>query len=113
MIHKIITIAIIAFACIADLSAVSHKSVLLLPEKVAAVKKKAFSDTLYHNGVNSIISTADALIRKPDITKVDYLGMAWLLTDDKRYADCAKDILQKNAKASRWADKEMMMRNPP
>ena len=39
--------------------------------------------------------------------------MAWLLTDDKRYADCAKDILLKNAKASSWADKEMMMRNPP
>lgn len=98
--------------CVCAVSA-AHKSVLLLPSKVQEVKKKAETDSAYVAGVRTIISVADRLTSKPDITKVDYLGMAYLLSDDKRYAEKAKEILLKNAYAKTWSDKEMMMRNPP
>lgn len=90
----------------------ARRNVLLVKDKVEAVKKLAAKDSVYAAGVAAIIAEADRQIAKPAITKVDFLGMAYMLTGDKKYADKAREVLLKESQAKSWADPEMMMRKP-
>ena len=42
----------------------------------------------------------------------DYLSLAYLMTDNKEYADAIKEILLKAVEAESWGDVEMMARIP-
>lgn len=91
----------------------ARRGVLMQQQRFDDAVKTAQSDTAYAQGIETILKTADALLTKGDLGKVDYLGAAYMLTGDKRYADRAREILLNGIKATTWADKEMMMRNPP
>ena len=56
--------------------------------------------------------TADEALQKKDFNRLDYLSLAYLMTDNKEYADVIKEILLKTVEAESWGDVEMMARIP-
>lgn len=111
MIQKIALLIIFVVTAFSAYS--GRKNMLLLPDKVSHSIQVAEKDSAYAKGIESILSTAETLLKKDDISKIDYLGMAYMLTNDNRYAQKVKEVLLKGIKAESWADSEMMMRNPP
>lgn len=59
-----------------------------------------------------IKKTADKALQKKDFNRLDYLSLAYLMTDNKEYADAIKEILLKAVEAESWGDVEMMARIP-
>ena len=106
--------ALLLFAMILPLWAksISHPSLLFTPERVEMAEKMIKTDKARAEGWESILSQADALLDKNDIRKMEYLALAYQMTDDKRYGDKLRTMLLDIAKTPSWADAEMMMRNP-
>ena len=59
-----------------------------------------------------IRKVADAALEKNDLNRSDYLALAYLMTDDRRYADRLKSILQSVTQARTWGSEEMLSRKP-
>ena len=45
---------------------------------------------------------ADEALQKKDFNRLDYLSLAYLMTDNKEYADVIKEILSKAVEAESW-----------
>ena len=58
---------------------------------------------------NSIRKTADNLLQKTQLNKIDYLALSFLMTDEKKYADKIKEILQDVTEDETWGNQEMML----
>ena len=60
----------------------------------------------------SIKKTADEQLQKKNLSKADYLALAYLMTDEKKYADKLKEILLDVIKEDTWGSEEMLARIP-
>lgn len=91
---------------------IKHPSLLFTPERVAAAKKAAASDSVRAAAVRGILERADAVVAKPDVMKMEYPALAWQWTGDRKYADALRSMLLKVAATPSWANAEMMARDP-
>lgn len=113
--RKIIIIAISVIGMSLSVFAASkimHPSLLFTPEKVEAARKAMRHDTLKSNGWHKIKAEADNQLTKGDVRKLEYLALAYMMTDSMPYARKAKEVLLNTAKIQSWGDKEMLARDP-
>jgi len=87
-------------------------ALIVTQERINAAKSLIKSDTARQNGWLSIKAEADKQLQKGDLTKAEYLVVAYRMTADTRYADKLKDILLKTAKVKSWGNSEMLIRTP-
>lgn len=71
---------------------VNHPALLFTKERVEAAKVRVQSDTCMARCWADIRKVADAALEKNDLNRSDYLALAYLMTDDRRYADRLKSI---------------------
>ena len=91
---------------------VNHPALLFTKERVEAAKTRVQSDTCMARCWADIRKVADAALEKNDLNRSDYLALAYLMTDDRRYADRLKSILQSATQARTWGSEEMLSRKP-
>lgn len=90
-----------------------HPSLVFTPERILQVKKQVKVDAKMETAWNDIIKVADENLNKNDLLKTDYLALAYLITDEKKYADKAKSILLNSVRGKQWfSTDEMMLRKP-
>ena len=91
---------------------VNHPALLFTKERVEAAKARVQSDTCMARCWADIRKVADAALEKNDLNRSDYLALAYLMTDDRRYADRLKSILQSVTQVRTWGSEEMLSRKP-
>jgi hypothetical protein len=92
---------------------IKHPSLVFTPERIQQAKKQVKEDAKMEAAWNDIIKVADENLTKNDLLKTDYLALAYLMTDDKKYADKAKTILLNSVRGKQWfSTDEMMLRKP-
>ena len=89
-----------------------HPALLFTKERVEAAKARVQSDTCMARCWADIRKVADAALEKNDLNRSDYLALAYLMTDDRRYADRLKSILQSVTQVRTWGSEEMLSRKP-
>lgn len=109
---KIFAIAAVGMLYALPAGAIKHPSLLFTPERVAQAKGKVKNDTAYSNAWTRIRHEADAQLGKNDVRKMEYLALAYQMTDDKAYSDKIRKMLADVSKIKSWGDKEMLMRRP-
>jgi hypothetical protein len=112
---KRINLFIILIAvCFSTLSAqkIKHPSLLFTPQRVEAAKLRINQDTVQANAWNAILAKANSLLEKNDIRQMEYLALAYQMTNDKKYSEKLRQMLLDVAKVKSWSDSEMMMRTP-
>ena len=109
-------IAVICFLCVSSLyiqaQKINHPSLLYTPQRIQQVKKRMQHEPKLQEAWGDIKKTADEALQKKDFNRLDYLSLAYLMTDNKEYADVIKEILLKAVEAESWGDVEMMARIP-
>lgn len=91
-----------------------HPYLYFSPDKVAQMKERAKTDTSIANSWGYILKEADNLLVKGDARdKIDYLSLAYVATNDKKYAEKVKEVLLKLCTQATWSNAEMLQRNPP
>ena len=78
---------LLSAVCGAEARNIAHPSLLFTPERVAAAKKAAETDTVRARHAVDIIAQADGLLERNDVMKMEYLALAWQWTGDKKYAE--------------------------
>lgn len=109
---RIFAIAVVGVLYCMPAGAIKHPSLLFTPERVAQAKGKVQNDTAYSNAWTRIRHEADAQLGKNDVRKMEYLALAYQMTDDKAYSDKIRKMLADVSKIKSWGDKEMLMRRP-
>lgn len=109
-------IAVICFLCVSSLyiqaQKINHPSLLYTPQRIQQVKQRMQHEPKLQEAWGDIKRTADEALQKKDFNRLDYLSLAYLMTDNKEYADVIKEILLKAVEAESWGDVEMMARIP-
>ena len=91
-----------------------HPYLFFPKAKIDVLKERIKTDTFINNNWNSILKEADGLVNKGDArAKIDYLAIAYLVTNERKYADRIKDVLLKLCSQPTWSNPEMLQRNPP
>ena len=85
---------------------------LYTPERIQQVKQRIVNDLKMAEAWASIKKTADEQLQKKNLSKADYLALAYLMTDEKKYADKLKEILLDVIKEDTWGSEEMLARIP-
>ena len=111
MIKNIIVVLLLSVG-ISTNAKISHPSLIFTPEKIAVAKNQINTDSVKAHAWRVILGQADALLQKNDVSKLEYLALAFQMTNDKIYADKIIGILQDVAKTESWANAEMMQRTP-
>lgn len=78
---------------------VNHPALLFTKERVEAAKARVQSDTCMARCWADIRKVADAALEKNDLNRSDYLALAYLMTDDRRYADRLKSICNRSRRS--------------
>ncbi len=102
------------FLCIqVSAQKMKHPSLVFTSERIQQAKKQVKTDAKMEAAWNDIIKVADENLKKNDLLKTDYLALAYLMTNDKKYADKAKSILLSSVRGKQWfSTDEMMLRKP-
>lgn len=93
-------------------SRIKHPSLLFTPGRVEAARKAMKHDAQLADGWSKIKAEADAQLQKGDVRKLEYLALAYMMTDSLPYAEKIKEVLRNTAKTESWGDKEMLAREP-
>ena len=112
MIRQLTAILLLLALSMPGIAKIKHPSLLFTPERVEATKKAVKTDKVRAEAWESIQKTADELLGKNDIRRMEYLALAYQMTGDKKYSDKLRTMLLDVAKIPSWADAEMMQRNP-
>ena len=91
---------------------INHPSLLYTPQRIQQVKQRMQNEPKLREAWEDIQKTADEALQKKDFNRLDYLSLAYLMTDNKEYANIIKEILLKAVEAESWGDMEMMARIP-
>ncbi|HLP05239.1 MAG TPA: hypothetical protein VK152_07405, partial [Paludibacter sp.] len=92
---------------------IKHPSLLYTAERVQQAKQQLKTDATAVSAWNSIKEVADANLKKNDLGKCDFLSLAYLMTDDTKYANKVRDILLKTVRGDIWSNNsEMLARKP-
>lgn len=107
-------LCLVAFLCLSWVQAqkISHPSLLFTPQRIQQAKQHMQNDSTMQKAWNDIKRTADDAMKKKDFNKLDYLALAYQMTENKEYAYAIKDILLKAIEAETWGDAEMLARTP-
>ncbi|AWK06269.1 heparinase [Flavobacterium crocinum] len=90
-----------------------HPALLLTSERVNYAKKMTDSDPRLKEAWKIIKKQADDALSKNDLLKTDYLALAYLMSNDKKYAEKTKEILLNSIRGKQWSSTdEMMLRKP-
>lgn len=102
------------FMLTAHADKIKHPALLFTPQRIEQAKIKVKQDARMSEAWNTIKKTADnlLLLQKPQLNKIDYLALSYLMTDEKKYADKIKEILLDVIEDETWGNKEMMARTP-
>ena len=96
-------IAVICFLCVSSLyiqaQKINHPSLLYTPQRIQQVKQRMQHEPKLQEAWGDIKKTADEALQKKDFNRLDYLSLAYLMTDNKEYADAIKEILLKAVEA--------------
>lgn len=92
---------------------IKHPSLLFTPDRVSAAKKAMKTDTVMQEAWEHIRSVADIeLAGRTNIMKLEYLALAYLMTDDTKYSDRLKEVLLKTSEIKSWGNAEMLAHKP-
>lgn len=91
---------------------IKHPALLYTPQRIEQAKQRISSDRQMSEAWNSIQKTADNLLQKTQLEKIDYLALSFLMTNDEKYSDKIKEILLDAIKDDSWGNEEMMARTP-
>lgn len=92
---------------------IKHPSLIFTKNRVDNTKALFESDIKIASAWKEIKKVADEALSKNDLLKTDYLALAYLITNDKKYAEKARDILLASVRGKSWASSdEMMLRKP-
>lgn len=91
---------------------VRHPSLFYTRERIELAKQRIDREKQMYDAWQDILRKADGLLQRKDLNQVDYLALAYLMTDDTRYADKLKEILLDAVEAESWGNDEMFARTP-
>ena len=77
---------------------INHPSLLYTPQRIQQVKQRMQNEPKLREAWEDIQKTADEALQKKDFNRLDYLSLAYLMTDNKEYANIIKEILLKAVK---------------
>ena len=90
-----------------------HPCLVFTPERVKLAKQLLQSDPEHQAAWEEIRKKADTAMTGNDMNQSDNLTFAYLMTDDKKYADKVKSILHNALQGKPWSSTdEMMLRKP-
>lgn len=93
--------------------AIQHPALLLTSERIDYSKKMMGNDPKLREAWKIIKKQADEALSKNDLLKTDYLALAYLMSNDKKYGEKAKEILLNSVRGKQWSSTdEMMLRKP-
>ncbi len=78
-----------------------HPYLFYTPEKISETKKRIQTDTLMRNAWQNMLATADRSLSEKG-GNAEILTLAFLMTEDKKYAEKAKNILNDYLKREQW-----------
>ncbi len=105
--------AIVAVFSLEGAAVIKHPSLLFTPDRVATAKKAVKNDTAMQKAWEHIQDVADKEVSgKPNIMKLEYPALAYLMTGDRKYAGPLREVLLQTSKVKSWGDKEMLARKP-
>lgn len=109
-------IILFAAALLVTASAAAAKSarlpLLYTQERIDDARRRMADDPAMAAAWDDIRRTADELLEKKNLMKLEYLALAYRMTGDARYADRAREIMLDAAGAASWGNAEMMARTP-
>ena len=105
---------ILCVVCVSLVEAqkVKHPCLLYTSERIELAKDRVKHEPKMAAYWEEIRQTADQLLEKRDLSKVDYLALGYLMTKEKKYADKIKEILLQAVQAKTWGNEEMLARIP-
>ncbi|MCR4030657.1 MULTISPECIES: heparinase II/III family protein [Flavobacterium] len=110
---KILVTTFIIIANVLWSQKIEHPSLLLTQERVGSAKKMIGSNPKLNDAWKIIKKQADEALSKNDLLKTDYLALAYLMSNEKKYAEKAKEILLNSVRGKQWSSTdEMMLRKP-
>lgn len=69
--------------CFCTGAKIKHPALLYTPERIQQVKQRIVNDLKMAEAWASIKKTADEQLQKKNLSKADYLALAYLMTDEK------------------------------
>lgn len=109
---KKLIISLVTIACVSAMYA-SHKRLLITPERINTAMSYAQRDSARSAGAREIISIADKQFDKtPALAKADYIVVAYMITENEKYATALKSILLAVAQQPPRSNEEMLARRP-
>lgn len=110
---KWIVIGMCLVALSSSAQKIKHPSLLFTPERVQQAKQHIKSDPKKAAAWDELKKKADAALNKNDLNQTDVLSLAYLMTEEKKYADKVKEILLNAVQGKPWSSTdEMMLRKP-
>lgn len=92
---------------------IKHPSLIFTKDRVEKTKALFTNDTKTASAWKEIKQKADEALTKNDLLKTDYLALAYLITNEKKYAEKARAILLASVRGKSWVSSdEMMLRKP-
>ncbi len=90
----------------------NRRALLFTSELINRAKERVESDTLYASAWSELREHADKAANGNNIRELEYLAIAYLMTNDTKYADAARDIMLRAVEAQSWGVEEMLARRP-
>lgn len=109
----LLTFIFMTTLCALCQSKIVHPSLLFTKERVASAKSKIGNDSTYTKAWHEIKTQADKLLNSNNaIDQTEYLALAYLMTNEKKYADKIASILRKASNTKSFGNSEMLARKP-
>lgn len=109
---KLLITAAIASCQLWGNAAIKHPSLLFTNAKVEQARRMMATDSLQSASWHHIEKTANELLSRNDIMKMEYLALAYQMTGDRKYSDKLRSMLLNISEIKSWANAEMMQRSP-
>ncbi len=91
----------------------NHPCLVFTPERIQQAKQRVKNDPKMAAAWEDLKKKADAALNKNDLNQTDCLALAYLMTDEKKYADKVKSILLNSVQGKPWSSTdEMQLRKP-
>lgn len=91
---------------------VQRPALLFTPERIKLAKERMVREPAVADGWRQIKDVADRKVENGNVNDLEYLSLAYLMTDDKAYAEKIKQILKGMASEHTWGSEEMLARTP-
>lgn len=100
------------FVSIGWAKGVKHPSLLYTPERIAMAKQRIKEDSVMANAWIQLEESARQRLQRKQFTDLDYLSLTYLMTGEKPYVECIKEILHEVIQARTFGSEEMLARKP-